>query len=97
MAQISKADFINEIALHNAFANTTKKDVTSVINTILDNLTAHLAEGNTVNLSGFGSFSPVARAARTAKVPGTDKIVKVPAKVAAKFKPAKALKNAVNK
>ena len=97
MAQISKVEFINDIALHNAFVNTTKKDVTSVINTILDTITAHLADGNTVNLSGFGSFTTVDRDARTARVPGTTKTVEVPAKRVAKFKPAKALKDAVIK
>lgn len=95
MAKISKVELINEIALHDAFANTSKSKVTSVVNHILDTITGHLAEGNEVNLSGFGIFRTVVSSARTAKVPGTDKTVEVPAKTVAKFKASKALKDAV--
>ena len=46
-------------------------------------------------LLGFGTFSTASREARTAKVPGTDKTVNVPATTVAKFKVGKALKDAV--
>lgn len=81
MAQrISKVDFINEIALHDVFANTSKKGVTDVINHILDSLTNHIVAGDSVHLSGFGKFENFVRA-NGAK--------------SAKFRPAKALKDAV--
>ena len=95
MAKISKVELINEIALHDVFANTSKAKVTSVVNHILDTITGHLVEGNEVNLSGFGIFTTAVSKARTAKVPGTDKTVDVPAKTVAKFKASKALKDAV--
>ena len=95
MAKISKVELINEIALHDAFANTSKSKVTSVVNHILDTITGHLVDGNEFNLSGFGSFKTAVSSARTAKVPGTDRTVEVPAKTVAKFKASKALKDAV--
>ena len=95
MAKISKVELINEIALHDAFANTSKAKVTSVVNHILDTITAHLVAGDEVNVSGFGIFKTTVSKARTAKVPGTDKTVDVPAKTVAKFKASKALKDAV--
>ena len=95
MAKISKMELINEVALHDVFANTSKAKVTSVVNHILDTITAHLVAGDEVNLSGFGIFKTAVSKARTAKVPGTDKTVDVPAKAVAKFKASKALKDAV--
>ena len=96
MAKISKVELINEVALHDVFANTSKAKVTSVVNHILDTITTHLANGNEVNLSGFGIFRTAVSSARTAKVPGTDKTVDVPATTVAKFKVGKALKEAVS-
>lgn len=95
MAKISKVELINEVALHDVFANTSKAKVTSVVNHILDTVTAHLVAGDEVNVSGFGIFKTAVSKARTAKVPGTDKTVDVPAKTVAKFKASKALKDAV--
>jgi DNA-binding protein HU-beta len=95
MAKISKVELINEVALHDVFANTSKAKVTSVVNHILDTITAHLVAGDEVNVSGFGIFKTAVSKARTAKVPGTDKTVDVPAKTVAKFKASKALKDAV--
>ncbi len=46
---------------------------------------------------GLGTFSTAGRAAREARVPGTDKTVKVAATTVAKFKVGKALKEAVAK
>lgn len=95
MAKISKVELINEVALHDVFANTSKAKVTSVVNHIFDTITAHLVAGDEVNVSGFGIFKTAVSKARTAKVPGTDKTVDVPAKIVAKFKASKALKDAV--
>ena len=92
---ISKAELINEVALHDVFANTSKAKVTSVVNHIFDTITGHLVNGDRVTVSGFGIFTTAVSSARTAKVPGTDRTVEVPAKTVAKFKASKALKDAV--
>ena len=73
----------------------TKKDTTAALESIIDSIQETLAKGEQVALIGFGTFSVKARNARTAKVPGTDKTVDVPATTVAKFKVGKALKDAV--
>ena len=75
----------------------TKKDTTAALESIIDSIQETLAKGEQVALVGFGTFSVKARNARTAKVPGTDKTVDVPATTVAKFKVGKALKEAVAK
>lgn len=56
-----------------------------------------LAKGEQVNIHGFGNFSIRDRAGRTGRNPQTGEAIEIaPSKVAA-FKPAKALKTAVNK
>ena len=78
--RISKIDLINEIALHNVLADTTKKDVTALVNYIFDTITEHIVAGDSVHVSGFGKFENFTRQN------GAN---------AAKFRPAKALKDAV--
>ena len=75
----------------------TKKDTTAALESIIDSIQETLAKGEQVALIGFGTFSVKARNARTAKVPGTDKTVDVPATTVAKFNVGKALKDAVAK
>lgn len=53
--------------------------------------------GDKVALYGFGSFEPTQRAARKGINPQTKAEIKIPAKKAIKFKPAKALKDALAK
>ena len=65
------------------------------LDTLLDTIQAELAKGNKLTLTGFGTFSVNERGARTGRNPQTGKEVKIPACKVAKFKPGKALKDAV--
>ena len=89
---MKKAEFIDAVAEKTGL---TKKDVNSVIDAAIETITEALKSGKSVSFIGFGSFSTAPRAARTARVPGTDKIVEVPATTAVKFKVGKQLKDAV--
>ncbi|MGD9595764.1 MAG: HU family DNA-binding protein [Wolinella sp.] len=91
---MKKAEFIDAVALK---AGLSKKDSELALDSILEVLTEALAQGKNVNFIGFGGFSTIERAARKAKVPGTDKVVDVPAVRAVKFKVGKQLKEAVAK
>ena len=91
---MNKVEFIARVA---EVAGTTKKDATLAVNAALYTIQETLAKGEQVALIGFGTFSVKARNARTAKVPGTDKTVDVPATTVAKFKVGKALRDAVAK
>ena len=54
-----------------------------------------LAAGNKVAINNFGGFVPTLRPAKTGKAPGSGKPYSVPEQMVPKFKPAKALKDAV--
>jgi len=89
---MKKAEFIDAVASKSELS---KKDAAAVIDAAIETITEALKDGKSVSFIGFGSFSTVARAARTARVPGTDKVVDVPATTAVKFKVGKQLKDAV--
>ena len=72
-----------------------KKDVTSVVESVLSTIGNTLLKKENVALIGFGTFSTADRAARVAKVPGTGKEVQVAATTVAKFKVGKSLKELV--
>jgi DNA-binding protein HU-beta len=90
---MKKAEFIDAVA---SKAGVSKKDANEVVTAALDAIVDALKVGESVNFVGFGSFSVADRAARDARVPGTDRIVKVPASKVAKFKAGKGLKEALN-
>ncbi len=91
---MKKAEFIQVVAEK---AGLSKKDTNAALEAMLETITEALAEGKSVSFIGFGTFSTAPRAARKARVPGTDKVVDVPATTAVKFKVGKKLKEAVAK
>ena len=54
-----------------------------------------LASGDKIALTGFGSFEVTEREAREGRNPATGATIQIPASKAPKFKPGKALKDAV--
>lgn len=91
---MKKADFIDAVASKSGLS---KKDTQKVIDAALETITEALQKGDDVAFIGFGTFTTAKRAEREARVPGTDKIVKVPATRVVKFKVGKKLKEAVAK
>ena len=89
---MKKADFIQAVSEK---AGLSKKDTSEVVDAVLDTIQEALVAKKSVSFIGFGTFSTSPRAARTARVPGTSKIVEVPATTAVKFKVGKKLKDAV--
>jgi DNA-binding protein HU-beta len=75
----------------------TKAQAADAIDATLDVITSALKSGDEVRLLGFGNFVVADRKATTARNPQTGATVNVPASKAPKFKPGKALKDAVNK
>ena len=69
-----------------------KKDTLKVVDATLETIQAVLEKGDTISFIGFGTFSTADRAARKARVPGTKKVIDVPASKAVKFKVGKNLK-----
>lgn len=74
----------------------TKAQAGDAVDAVLDTVTSSLAGGNEVRILGFGNFVVADRKATTARNPRTGETVPVAASKAPKFKPGKALKEAVN-
>ena len=78
-------------------AGLTKKDTERVINAAIDALTASLAQGDKVQISGFGTFEVKDREARVGRNPHTKETIEIPATKVPVFKASKALKDTVAK
>jgi DNA-binding protein HU-beta/integration host factor subunit alpha len=74
----------------------TQQDVLEVLQTLIDEITESLAQGDTVVMRNFGAFQVremKAKIGRNPKNPSKD--VKIPARAAVKFKPGKEMKEKV--
>ncbi|MBS3804302.1 MAG: HU family DNA-binding protein [Oleiphilaceae bacterium] len=67
-----------------------------VVNAFTDQISAALARGEAVTLTGFGTFSTRNRDARTGRNPQTGASLQIPASRAAAFKAGKNLKESIN-
>ncbi|MBQ9252360.1 MAG: HU family DNA-binding protein [Clostridia bacterium] len=74
-----------------------KKDSETALNALIDVISDTIANGEKVQLIGFGTFETKDRPARTARNPRTGEEVKIAASKAPAFKAGKALKDKVNK
>lgn len=90
---MNKVEFIARVS---EVAGTTKKDATVAVNAVLETITETLAKDESVAFVGFGSFNVKDRAARMSTIPGSTRVVEVPAKKAVSFKPGSELKKSVN-
>lgn len=89
---MNKADIIAEVAQVVA----TKKEAQATVETVLSKITEALKKGDTVTLTGFGTFKVQKRKARTGRNPRTGAPIQIQAATIPRFIPGKALKDAVN-
>ncbi len=71
-------------------------DVELGVKAILEQMSASLAEGDRIEIRGFGSFSLHYRAPRLGRNPKTGDAVALPGKYVPHFKPGKELRERVN-
>lgn len=86
-------DLIESVA---AATGMSHEDATKAVDAVFEQITLGLARGESVVLSGFGTFSVRVRAARTARNPSTGETIQIAASKTPAFKAGKALKDAVN-
>lgn len=89
---ITKAELATIIAEKTGF---TKKQANAMLDAFTDTITEKLSNGETVRLTGFGTFESRLREARTGIDPQTKKKIKIAAKYVPAFKAGQTLKNAV--
>jgi len=90
---MNKSELVSAIAEN---AGITKADASRALQALLETLTTTMSNGDSVSLTGFGTFSVTERAARTGRNPSNGKALKIAAKKVAKFKAGKGLSQAVN-
>jgi DNA-binding protein HU-beta len=90
---MTKDELIDSVA---SKTDVSKKEVETIINTILETITTSLTDGEKVALTGFGTFDVSKRAARTGVNPqNPGQKIQIPAMTVPKFKAGKSLKDAV--
>ena len=93
---LTKSELIAKVASRKALSFLEEKDVELAIKTILEQMVETSAEGERVEIRGFGSFSLHHRPPRIGRNPKTGETVSVGSKYVPHFKPGKELKERVN-
>ncbi len=92
---MNKAELVASIAEK---SDLTKKDAEAGLNAFIDSVMEALADGEKVQLVGFGTFEVRSRKAREGRNPrNPEEVIHIPASNAAVFRAGKGLKEAVNK
>lgn len=89
-----KSELISKLAEENPHLY--QRDVERVVSTIFDSISEALANGDRVELRGFGAFSVKKRDGRIGRNPRTGEAVEVPEKVVPFFKTGKELRERLN-
>ena len=91
---MTKLDIVNEVA---GMTGLSKVEVDVVVEGIMVCISDSLKRGERVDLRGFGSFIVKHKAAREARNPATNEIIKLKERHIPSFKVSKILKEVVNK
>jgi DNA-binding protein HU-beta len=90
--EVNKAELIEHIAKQ---ADISKAAAGRALEALIGGVRSTLKKGGTVSVVGFGTFSVTKRAARTGRNPRTGAAIKIKAAKVPKFKPGKALRDAL--
>lgn len=88
---MNKQELIKHVAEH---AEVTAKQAEAVINSLTTTILDTVRAGGELQITDLGKFGSVERAAKTGRNPKTGEAIQIAAKRAAKFSPAKRLKEA---
>jgi integration host factor beta subunit len=92
VSAVTKADLVEEIATRTGL---TKKDIGHAVDGFIEAIKSALAEGQHIEIRGFGTFSVKDRKARTARNPRTGEAVPLPPRRVPVFKVSRELKDRV--
>lgn len=93
---MTKADLVEQVA-EAIGPGVTKKDCALVVDGLLNAVKLALANGDNIEIRGFGTFKVRKRKTRMARNPRTGEPVEVPARYVPVFKPSKHLRAKVEK
>ena len=89
---VNRSQLLNQLAERNEW---TRREADAFLTSFTDLITASVAKGEDVAISGFAKFRRIDRPARMARNPATGEQVRVAAKRVARITPLKAFKDAV--
>ena len=89
---MNKSELIEHIAKQ---ADISKAAATRALDAIVGGVKTTLKKSGSVTIVGFGTFAVTKRAARTGRNPRTGAAIKIKASKVPKFRPGKALKDAL--
>ena len=89
-----RSELVEKIAADNPHLY--QRDVERIVSTVFDEIIQAMADGNRVELRGFGAFSVKKRDARTGRNPRTGESVAVEEKHVPFFKTGKLLRDRLN-
>jgi len=90
---VNKSELIEHIAKQ---ADISKAAATRALEALIGGVKSTLKKSGNVSIVGFGTFAVSKRAARSGRNPRTGAAIKIQAAKVPKFRPGKALKDAVN-
>lgn len=90
---MNKADLIEHIAKQ---ADISKAAATRALEALIGGVKTTLKKNGNVSIVGFGTFTVTKRPARAGRNPRTGAAIKIKAAKVPKFRPGKALRDAVN-
>ena len=90
---MKKSDIVGKVTARTGLSRT---DAAGAVDAVFEAVTEALGRREKIRIAGFGLFATRDRPGRTARNPRTGEPVAVPASTAPTFKPARALREAVN-
>ncbi len=91
---MTKADIVEKI--HTA-TSLSKKDSAAMMESVFAIMKESLEAGETIKISGFGSFTVTQKNARRGRNPQTGEAILIEARKVLTFKPSSVLRDAINK
>lgn len=89
---MTKAELIDKIARD---TGSSKAGAAAALESMIDGIMRSLKRGDPVTFVGFGTFKTTQRKARTAKLPSSNTLVKIPKRRVVRFTAGKLLRGAV--
>lgn len=89
---MNKADLVAKVASQTGL---TKKAAQDALEAFMDAVVGSVAKGDSVTLTGFGTFKASKRAERNGRNPQTGAVIKIPARTVPVFRPGKEFKDSV--
>ena len=89
---MNKADLVSKVA---GKTGLTKKAAQDAMEALMEAVMMSVSKGDSVTLTGFGTFKASKRAARNGRNPQSGQVIKIPARAVPVFRPGKEFKEMV--